>query len=112
MSALDVSIQAQIVNLLVDLQAADGLTFLFISHDLKLVAHLADEVAVMYLGKIVEYATRASLFAHPRHPYTRALLSAVPVISHTAGQRPRLVLDGEMPPQEVPHWGIRAPERS
>jgi oligopeptide/dipeptide ABC transporter ATP-binding protein len=78
LSALDVSIQAQIVNLLVELQAEARLTYLFISHDLKVVEHLCDRVAVMYLGRIVEQATAQELYAQPLHPYTRALLSAVP----------------------------------
>jgi oligopeptide/dipeptide ABC transporter ATP-binding protein len=77
-SALDVSIQAQVVNLLKDLQARLGLTYLFIAHDLAVVKHMADRVAVMYLGQLVELAPKASLFANPRHPYTRMLLDAIP----------------------------------
>lgn len=95
-SALDVSIQAQILNLLVDLQEKFQLTYIFISHDLSVVRHIADRVAVMYLGKIVESAVSKDLFAHPRHPYTHSLLSAVPVANpHLAGQE--IVLEGDIP---------------
>jgi oligopeptide transport system ATP-binding protein len=95
-SALDVSIQAQIVNLLQDLQAEHHLTYLFISHDLKIVQHICDRVAVMYLGRVVELAEAATLYREPKHPYTQALLSAVPV-PDPAARRSRIILQGDVP---------------
>jgi peptide/nickel transport system ATP-binding protein len=105
-SALDVSIQAQIINLLKDLQRERGLTYLFISHDLSVVEHISDEVGVMYLGSLVERATKEDIFKNPMHPYTKALFSAVPIPDPTIKMN-RIILEGDIPSPANPPSGCK-----
>jgi oligopeptide/dipeptide ABC transporter ATP-binding protein len=104
-SALDVSIRAQILNLLTDLRESEGLTYLFISHDLSVVRYLSDRIGVMYLGRIVELGESEAIFASPKHPYTAALLSAIPGINGVGRKREPIVLRGSIPSPAAPPSG-------
>ena len=110
-SALDVAVQAQILNLLKSLQAQFGLTYLFISHDLGVVQHMCDDIAVMYMGQFMEYANRESFFAAPRHPYSEALLDAVPTIEVGAQPSGGKLVDGVIPDLTKPQTGCRFASR-
>ena len=110
-SALDVSIQAQILNLLMDLQEERGLTYMFITHDLSVVRHISNQIAVMYLGKCVEYCDSKGLFKRPLHPYTRALLSAIPVPDITMRGREPQLIRGEVTNPINPKPGCRFAQR-
>lgn len=106
-SALDVSIQAQVINLMEDLKESEGLTYLFIAHDLGMVKHISDRIGVMYLGKLMELSNSNDMFVNPLHPYTQALLSAIPKANPRAAKRERIVLAGDPPSPTDPPSGCR-----
>jgi len=113
-SALDVSVQSQIINLFIKLQKELGLTYIFISHDLSVVRYISDQVAVMYLGKIVEFGDKSTIFSHPSHPYTKALMSSIPLPNPSLQRnRERIILQGDVPsPMNIPsgcHFHTRCP---
>ena len=110
-SALDVSIQAQILNLLMDLQDEKGLSYMFITHDLAVVKHISDEIMVMYMGQVIEYAKTEDLFRNPVHPYTRALLNAIPTIDLSRKHREKITLNGEVTSPINPAPGCRFAKR-
>ena len=106
-SALDVSIQSQIINLLDELKEKDGLTYLFISHDLSVVRYISDKIAVMYLGNLVEYSDTETIFNDPRHPYTVALLSSIPTTDIDSLNKERIILEGNIPSPIMPPQGCK-----
>lgn len=106
-SALDVSVRAQILNLLDDLQQELNLTYLFVSHDLSVIEHICDRIMIMYLGKVVEIGSKSDIFNNPQHPYTRALLSAIPLVGDEAPQREKILLEGDIPSPVKPPSGCR-----
>ena len=106
-SALDVSVQAQVLNLMQDLQEQLGLTYMFITHDLSVVKHLSERIVVMYLGQLVEQAEPDELFENPLHPYTQALLSAIPIPRLDVEKRQRIILEGDVPSSVNPPEGCR-----
>ena len=110
-SALDVSIQAQVLNLLMDLQEKMGLTYMFITHDLSVVRHISTEIAVMYLGQCIEQAPSKELFKNPLHPYTRALISAIPIASAKAREQETEIIKGELTSPIDPKPGCRFASR-
>jgi len=111
-SALDVSIQAQVVNLLIELQKTRGLTYLFIAHDLSMIKHISDRVGVMYLGSLVEFTTSDALYKNPLHPYTKALLSAIPIPDpNEEREKKRIPIDGEIPSPINPLPGCKFSSR-